>query len=133
MICELNRNPVGLCKTRGCDRIRSNLAFHHFHLTLHFADSREVLVEFPPVCCAQATLEAACVIGDEIENALLKAGGASAGARISGALVTSEKPFEHRAWIYLGWVGNRRSTPGDAIHIRAAIARIAITGEMSVL
>src|SRR3954471_4068306 len=132
MICKLDRNPVRLCKARGRDGIRSNLAFHHFDLTLHFADCCEVFVEFAPVSCAKTTLQAAGVIGDEIENALLITGSTSAGSGISGGLVTAEKAFENRAWIYFGRVGNRRTAPGNAVHISAAIPGIAITGEMSI-
>src|SRR3954452_7182458 len=132
MIRELDRYPVGLCKTRGCDGIGSNLAFHHFHLTLHFADSREVFVEFAPVGRPKTTLQAAGVIRDKIENALLIPGGTSAGSGISGALVGAEKAFEDRTWIHFGRVRNGRSAPGDAIHISAAIAGIAIPREMSV-
>ena len=86
MIRELDRNPIRFCKTRGCDGIRSNLAFHHFDLTLYFAHRREVLVEFAPVGCAKPTLQAARVVGDEIEDALLKTGGTGAGSWIAGVL-----------------------------------------------
>src|SRR5947208_2098588 len=100
MICELDRNPVRLSEARGCDGIGSNLAFHHFHLTLHFAHSREVFVEFAAVRCAEATLQPSGVIRDQIENALLIAGGTSSGTGISSAFVRAEEAFEHRAWIH---------------------------------
>src|SRR4051812_44599366 len=132
MICELDRNPVGLCKTRGRDGIGSNLAFHHLHLTLDFADGREVFVEFAPVGCAQTALKAARLVGDEVENAPLIARGTSAGAGISGALVGAEKALENGARIHFGRVRNSGSAPGDAVHISAAVTGIAIPGEMSV-
>ena len=70
MICELDRNPVGLCKTRGRDGIGSSLAFHHLHLTLHFADCREVFIEFAAVGCAKAALKATRVVSNEIDLVL---------------------------------------------------------------
>ena len=106
MICKLDRNSVGLGEARRGDGIGGNLALHHFHLTLHFADGGEIFVEFAPVGCAETTLQAARVIGNQIENALLIPGVASAGGGIASVFVPAEQAFEYRARIHFGRIGN---------------------------